>query len=477
VTTGRDYLWLAAILLVAAIARIVHLNAPLWYDEILTVTTHLRLPWSGMVTDYSMNHHYFHDLFAKASMDMFGESAWSVRLPAMVFGVAGIAAMWVLARDIAGPGPAHVTALLLAVSYHHIWFSQNARGYTALALFSTLGLIAFLRGMRNPTRTAWAAFGLCLAAAVFTHLTGAFFFLALGLVWLGALVLMRDRTGRVALPLLGALIGIAVTALVYLPLIPGILATVGEIAGTSSVDVMQEYQSPLWTAVEAMRTAMGSGSGLLSVLVGAAVIALIGLGAGVAHRTEPLFAVAVLLSMAVTVAILMALGMRLWPRFFFVDIGFLMLLIVLGVRRVSGWIGAMLPGGLAQMVWPVAVVAMVAVSCGLAARNYAMPKQDLAGAYALVEAARKPGERVYAVGHAATAFTGYFGADWQPVMEEPEYKAAMALPGPVTLVVAFPARSFRRIPALEADRAGVLTEVKWFPGSLGDGGVVVLHRD
>jgi mannosyltransferase len=477
VTDRRDYLWLGVILLVAAVARIAHLNAPLWYDEILTVTTHLRLPWSGMVTDYSMNHHYFHDLFAKASMDMFGESAWSVRLPAMIFGVAGIAAMWVLARDVAGPGPAHVTALLLAVSYHHIWFSQNARGYTALALFSTLGMIAFLRGMRRPTRATWAAFGLCLAAAVFTHLTGAFFFLALGLVWLGALVLMRDRTGRVALPLLGAAIGIAVTALVYLPLIPGILATVGEVAGTSSVDVMQEYQSPLWTAVEAMRTAMGSGSGLLSVLVGVAVMGLIGLGAGVAHRTEPLFAVAVLLSMAVTVAILMALGMRLWPRFFFVDIGFLMLLIVLGVRRVSDWIGAVLPGGLAQTVWPVAVVAMVAVSCGLAARNYAMPKQDLAGAYALVEATRKPGERVYAVGHAGTAFRDYFGADWQPVMEEPEYQAAMAQPGPVTLVVAFPARSFRRIPALEADRAGVLTEVKWFPGSLGDGGVVVLHRD
>lgn len=151
-TAGRDYLWLAAILLVAAVARVVHLNAPLWYDEILTVTTHLRPGWGAFFTDYSMNHHYFHDLIAKLSMSLFGETVWAVRLPAMIFGVAGIAAMWVLARDIAGPGPAHVTALLLAVSYHHIWFSQNARGYTALALFSTLGMLFFLRGMRRPTR-------------------------------------------------------------------------------------------------------------------------------------------------------------------------------------------------------------------------------------------------------------------------------------------------------------------------------------
>lgn len=476
-TAGRDYLWLGAILLVAAVARIVHLNSPLWYDEILTVTTHLLPGWGAFFTDYSMNHHYFHDLFAKATIDTFGESPWSVRLPAMLFGVAGIAAMWVLARDIAGAGPAHVTALLLAASYHHIWFSQNARGYTALALFSTLGLIFFLRGMRTPRAATWIGFGLCLAAAVFTHLTGAFFFIALGLAWLAALVVMPDRTGRVGLPLLGAAVGAAVTVIVYLPLIPGILATVGEVAGTSTVDVMQEYQNPVWTAVEAVRTGIGSGGGLMTGLVGLTVVALIGIGAVVAGRSAPLFAPSVVLSIVVTVAILMTLGMRLWPRFFFVDIGFLMLLIVLGVRTVSGWIASVFPTALARLVWPVAVLAMVAVSCGLAARNYAMPKQDLAGAYALVEAARKPGERVYAVGHAATAFTGYFSADWVPLMEEAEYKAAMAVPGPVTFVVAFPARSFRRIPALDADRADVLTEVKWFPGTLGDGGVVVLRRD
>ncbi len=476
-TAGRDYIWLTAILLLAAAARIVHLNSPLWYDEILTLTTHLRLPWSGMITDYSMNHHYFHDLFAKATMDMFGESAWAIRLPAMIFGVAGIAAMWVLARDIAGPGTAHVTALLLAVSYHHIWFSQNARGYTALALFSTLGMIAFLRGMQRPAKVAWATFGLCLAAAVFTHLTGAFFFLALGLVWLGALAVKRDRSGLVALPLLGAGTGIVLTALVYLPLIPGILATVGDVAGTSSVDVMQEYQNPIWTAVEAMRTGVGSGDGLLTGLAGLLVVVLIGIGAVETTSRAPLFAPGVLASILVTVAILMALGMRIWPRFFFVDIGFLMLMIALGVRKVSGWLARLFPAGLARLVWPIAVLSMLAVSCALAARNYAMPKQDLAGAYALVEKSRKPGERIYAVGHAGAAFRDYFGADWQPMMEEQEYQAAMAVPGPVTLVVAFPARTFRRIPGLDTDRGGVLTEVKWLPGTLGDGGVVVLHRD
>lgn len=475
-TSPRDIALLAAILILALTARVAGLNAPLWYDEILTVTAHLRLPWSDFFTEYSMNNHYFHDVFAKLSSGLFGESAWSVRLPAMVFGVAGIAAMWVLARDVAGVGPAHVTALLLAVNYHHIWFSQNARGYTALAFFSTAGMILFLRGMARPRMATWIGFGLCLAAAVFTHLTGAFFFLGLGIVWLAVLVRRRGDPGIARYPLAGAGIGIALTALVYLPLIPGVLAAVGEVSGTSAVDVMQEYQNPLWTALEAVRTGAGTG-GALTAAVGLLVLGLIVIGGLASRRASPLFAPAVAAALAATVVILMALGMRLWPRFFFAEIGFLMLLIVLGVRAVCGWIAGFAGPRAAGLIFPAAVVAMVIVSGTLAARNYRLPKQDLAGAFALVEGGRKTGERIFAVGYAEAAFTGYFGADWTPLMDEAEYRAAMAAPGPVTFVVAFPARVFRRIPGMQADRDKVLTEVRWFPGTLGDGGVVVLRRD
>ena len=57
-TAGRDGLWLAAILALALALRLWGLNAPLWYDEILTVDTHLRLPWGELadspgVRDYA----------------------------------------------------------------------------------------------------------------------------------------------------------------------------------------------------------------------------------------------------------------------------------------------------------------------------------------------------------------------------------------------------------------------------------------
>lgn len=480
-TGSRDGFWLAAILLLALALRVWGLNAPLWYDEILTVDTHLRLPWAGMMRDYSMNHHYLHNILAKLSVGLFGESNWSVRLPAMLFGLGSIWATWVLARDVAGARIAHLTALLLAVSYHHIWFSQNARGYTGLAFFSAVAMVLFLRGMRAPRLAPWAGFGVMLAAAVFTHLTGAFLFVALGLVWLGVLAL-RAATGQpvaalARMPLLGALTGIVLSVLVYLPILPGMLSDVSGVSETSAVDVMQEYQSPLWAAAEAVRTAAGE-AGILTTLIGLGVVVLSLAGAWSLRRREPLFPVAVFVHIGLTIAVLVALGMRVWPRFFFVDVGFLMLLIVLGVQSVCEGLGRLTARPpLGRAAFAASVIAMLALSGVLAARNYTLPKQDLAGAFARVEAARQPGERVVAVGYAADVFASHFGADWAKISTPEEFDAVIATPGPVTFVVAFPGRNFRRIPALDPDLGGPLTERAWLRGTLGDGGVVILHRD
>lgn len=474
--SGRDGILLAVILLVAAVLRLAGLNAPLWYDEIVTVDTHLRLPWTQMMQDYSMNHHYLHNLLAKLAITALGEAPWTVRLPALLFGLGSIWATWLLARDVAGRRVALVAAALMAVSYHEIWFSQNARGYTGLAFFSTLGFWLFLRGMALPLLSTWAGFGLTLAAAVFTHLTGAFFFAALGLLWIAVLIARRAGGPLLTRPLAGAALGVALAGILYLPVVPGMMRTVATVSETSAVDVMQEYQSPLWSAAEAIRTGLGE-AGALNLLVGAAVLALSLAGAMRLRARSPLFAPAVVLHIGLTVAILMGLGMRIWPRFFFVDIGLLLILIVAGVEAVCLRLGRIGGQDAGRGLFVVAAIVMLALSSVLAARNWRAPKQDLAGAFAMVEAARQPGERIYAVGYAGNVFRSHFGADWGVIFTEAEYRAAVGQPGPITVVVAFPGRNFRLIPQLQADRGTVMAERAWLPGTLGDGGVAILHRD
>ena len=477
-TERHDYIILSCILLLALGLRIWGLNAPLWYDEILTLSTHLRMPWGDMMQTYSMNHHYLYSLQAKVIIEIFGEASWSARLPAMVFGVASIGAIWWLARDLAGRNVAHVTALLLAISFHHIWFSQSARGYTELAFWGSLSMVLFLRGIRNPTSKIWFGYGACLAIAVFTHLTGAFFFTAQGLIWLfvalRALPIQGARAPIIILPAFGYLVGAVLTLVLYAPVLPSLIEVTSSVGQRTAIDVMQEYQNPIWTVVEAVRTGVGN-LGPLVGIIALLVIMFACLGAAALWQNDRLLAPIVLLHIALTMLLLTKLGMKIWPRFFFIDIGFLMLLIVLGVRLVASKATEMTSF---KPLYAFAVVAMVIVSGGLTARNYIAPKQDLRGAYELVEARRTADDRVYAVGVGSTVFSDYFEADWDNVASTEQFNGAISEAGPIYLVVAFPTRYFRLIPEMgDMLEDGTLELVQRFPGTLGDGAVFVFRRN
>lgn len=476
----RDHQILSGIILLAFFLRVWGLNAPLWYDEILTIETHLRLPWDEMMQSYSMNHHYLFSLQAKMCAAIFGEAAWSVRLPAMLFGCGSIVAIWYLAKDLADRNIAHITALLLAISFHHIWFSQNARGYTELAFWCTLGMIFFLRGMNEPRLRTWLAYAACLALAVATHLTGFFFFATQGIVWLICSLIGLKSKGighdSIRHPALAFLLGGVMALTFYAPVLPGVMEVARTVNETSANDVMTEYQSPLWSVLEAVRTLLGN-LGPLIGLVASAVIALSIIGAVQLHSKNRLFAPVIGLHIILTMILLLALGMRIWPRFFFVDIGFLMLLIVIGVNHCCSLISQYVRVITARQVFALAVVSMVVISSGLAVRNYKAPKQNLEGAVAFMEANAATSEPVYAVGVAGHVFNGFYGTDWPMIDSETSFKVAMVQPGAAYFVIAFPSRYFRVIPEMDAmTETGELELVKKFPGTLGDGAVLIFRK-
>lgn len=470
---------LFAVLAAALVLRLPGLAGPLWYDEVMTLVTHVRLPWAEMMRDYSMNHHYFFSFQAKLAVDLLGEGPLALRLPALVFGLAGIWAAWWLSRPLAGPGMALLVAALLAVSYHHIWFSQNARGYTELAFWCTLGMGMFLRGLATPTAAIWAGFALSVALAIFTHLTGAFFFFALGLVWIGV-ALRRGAVDRrlVWRPLAAFAGGVLIALALLSPVLPSLVDTLGAVSEEeATTELVTQFSNPLWTAAEVLRTALGR-AGPLAIAVGLAVLALATLGAVSGGAGLRLVGLVVLVHVGASTLILLTVGMRIWPRFFFPDIGLLLLLLACGMRAVAVRVGRGLGGaGLARLFVGLGGAAMLALSFGLALRNYTAPKQGLEAAIAVAEAELSPGERVFAVGHAADVYEMYYDKGWGRIMTAEEYLAAMARPGPVTLVVGFPGRTFEEVPPMAQDlEAGRLNRLAYLPGTLGDGGAVVLRR-
>jgi uncharacterized membrane protein len=137
---------LGLLLLIGGLIRMYRLPNGLWFDEIQTLVDYVRLPMGHILTTYnSQNQHLFYSVLAGATTGIFGESAATLRLPAAVFGVASLAAMYFFARMVTGRIESLLATALLTFSYHHVWFSQNARGYTGLLLFTLLASGFFVR--------------------------------------------------------------------------------------------------------------------------------------------------------------------------------------------------------------------------------------------------------------------------------------------------------------------------------------------
>ena len=145
-----EALLFAAILAVATVVRLHGLGSDLWFDEMATYVRDAGLPIGELVSTYeSQNQHFLYSILAKLTMAAFGDSPWSLRLPAVIFGVAGIWALYRLGMYVANRREALLAAGLVALSYHHVWFSQNARGYTGLMFFTLLSSWLLLRGSRG----------------------------------------------------------------------------------------------------------------------------------------------------------------------------------------------------------------------------------------------------------------------------------------------------------------------------------------
>src|SRR5205085_11544690 len=94
--------FLILILLAAATAlRLYKLGSGLWHDEVLTYFKYVKLPFSSIVTTFEdQNQHFLFTLLAHASILLFGDNNAALRLPAVLFGVASIWAIYRFGREV-----------------------------------------------------------------------------------------------------------------------------------------------------------------------------------------------------------------------------------------------------------------------------------------------------------------------------------------------------------------------------------------
>lgn len=273
-TTIRERAVLVALLACAFIARAIglfhHATMP---DEAFTffIASH---PMPGII-DLLKNGDFHpplvyvigHGLFA------FSNRAYLFRIVSVVFGVAGVAGTYAVARRVI-PQWAALATLFVAINPSLVFFDGLFRMYAllwSLCIISWASLLWALDGARRPGR--WIAYALTLALLLYTQYL-AFFTLAAQIAYVG---IFHPRRAGFWLALAGAFVAFA-------PWIP-ILLIQYPLGGTA-YNAMHGHLSEMWQAapvllVDGLPPALEF-SPLLGVLLWIVIVA--GLGLAVAQR-------------------------------------------------------------------------------------------------------------------------------------------------------------------------------------------------
>lgn len=462
---------LIGLLTVALAVRLPELNAGMWFDEIRTLVEYMRMgPGEVLATYDSTNQHILYSLVARASIGWLGESALALRLPAVVFGVGSVWATWWLGRRLTSGREALLAAALLALSYHHVWFSQDARGYTAL-LFGSLVSTAFLVDMLRSTSLSWrlvGGYGAATALAIYTHPTAGALWIAHASVagWLMLRSPADETRGARRTATAGLVLAASLTLLLYAPVLPQAVET---LTAPTTPGAAVEWENPAWLVAEsAAGLARGVPGGLPALAVGAGFFT-VGLVSYV--RRVPAIAAAMVLPAVLVLAAAVVRTHNLWPRFFFFSAGFGALVLVRGVFAAARPLGERRGRAAATGL----TLALVAASAVTVPRAWG-PKQDFRAADRFLEEARSPGDAVVALDMTDLPLRRYLGGRYTTLRTGEELSTVEASHRTTWVVYTFPVRLAGVYPELWRRLQEEYRKVAEFPGTVRGGTVVVVKR-
>src|SRR5262245_24343674 len=133
----------------------------------------LTASYAGILCYYDpVGSHVAFPILQRASMDLFGPSVFSYRLPAVIAGLLGLWLLYPLGRHLVGRGPAWLATTLLAVLPLHVYHSRFARAYALVFLLALVLLFNLVRALEGQRR-AWIGVGLASALLPWVHLSTA----------------------------------------------------------------------------------------------------------------------------------------------------------------------------------------------------------------------------------------------------------------------------------------------------------------
>jgi len=478
-------LLLLGITLFALALRLWRLDADLWLDEITPIAYYRDYSILEILATYvSSNNHLLNTLLVKGTTAVFGEQEWAARLPAVGFGVATIPVLYGVVRLAGSRLESLAAALLLALSYHHIFFSQSARGYTAYLFFSLAATGLLLRGLQRDDRASWLLYLATMLGNFAALLQSAF--VAGGHVLTGAIaVWQRRRGGEDPRPLLRRLAGVFCASallgfLLYASILPQAFVVIGTVyrnAGSGFKLASGEFITDL---LAGLREGLGAGVFVLPLLA-----LLLGYGFLVLLRRSPFLGLGLASPLVLIAGLLGLRGLSVSPRFFLLGVPLAIVAVVLALSELARIVAAKLPlprPRLAGTFFGLALAVLAVSSLAALPRYYATPKQPYRAALAELIERRDSGDIIVLIQTAEHGFRFYAtragleeGRDFVVVRSLSALEEVVRSRGAEHTILV---TTFRRVLRLGAPDLHQRIEADWvparrFPAAIHDGTIAI----
>ncbi|OPY88296.1 MAG: hypothetical protein A4E71_00507 [Smithella sp. PtaU1.Bin162] len=325
---SRELFWGLLICIIGIIIRWPLMLRGLSYDELFSVTHHLK-PIQDFFSHFPVttNNHLLYNLLGYYSRDFFGPAEWTFRLPAFIFGIGTITAVWLASRPLLSPRTTLWAALLLSISPAHVIWSTTGRAYSGYVLCSTLFILFYFQTLERPAAGKRDLLAVTAILGGLFHLFFLFFPIA-AMIHLSILSLLNRRTperlppgAAAAWTACGIGLALAGITLSFLNLRPLI-----EMSGQTPPPASGSFLLQLWSSLLALPHWAAALPIFLLIIVG-----------GLRFRTHPqrpdiLFILLILMP----VAIWLTRPYFLYERFWAGLLPFILLGISAGTERVLG---------------------------------------------------------------------------------------------------------------------------------------------
>jgi len=174
---------LILVLLVGAGIRIYRLDKhDLWFDEDTSLYVARDLNFNYMRPNPPL---YY--LLLNFWRRFFGESEFILRFFSVVFGVSSVFMIYKLGRLFFDARVGLISAFIISISPIHIWYSQEARGYTLSVFLIIITTYFFILALKENRNHLWASF---IVSAILSIYTNYFSFLIL---FAGAIIISLKK--------------------------------------------------------------------------------------------------------------------------------------------------------------------------------------------------------------------------------------------------------------------------------------------